>query len=223
MAYDAPKAENSSVNSNHAVKKSRSVLATVAALGLAAGLAACATPITPGAPTPGGGPLSPTDVVGMGTVIQVGDEAPELCLGPVMESYPPQCSGVELHGWEWTADDGSESSGDVTWGSYAVWGSYDGDSLSVTDSVMLALYDPMFVQDPALLPENRGTSSDAELNALSDTIWSDAPFEILESYPENGYLFARVVFDDGTSQEWADNRYGPGKVQIRSALLPIEG
>lgn len=224
MVHGACEPETLRVTSNRDLKKSRSFLATVAAVALAAGLAACATPTTPGAPAPGGGePLDPTDVVGMGMVIQVGDKAPELCLGAIMESYPPQCSGVELSGWEWTTDDGSESSGDVTWGSYAVWGSYDGDSLAVTDSVILALYDPVFVQDPALLPENKGASTDAELNAVGDAIWSNAPFEILESFAENGYLFVSVVFDDGSYQEWADNRYGPGKVQIRSALRQIEG
>lgn len=216
--------EDLRVNSNLDPTKSRSVLTTVIALALATGLAACATPTTPGASDPGGDvPANPTDVVGAGMVLQAGDKAPELCLGAIMESYPPQCSGVELTGWEWAADDGSENSGDVTWGSYAVWGVYDGDSLAVSDSVMLALYDPMFVQDPALLPENKGASTDAELNAVSDTIWGDAPFEILGSYPENGYLFVRVVFDDGTYQEWADNRYGPDVVQVRSVLSEIEG
>lgn len=167
-------------------------------------------------------PGSPTNVVGTGTVLQIGDAAAQFCLGAIMESYPPQCSGVELHGWEWTADDGSETASGVTWGTFAVWGAYDGESLRVSDSVMLALYDPMYVEDPALLPENAGESTDAELNAIIDKIYDDAPFDVLYGSPENGYLFVTVVFDDGTYQEWADNRYGPDVVQIRSALTEVD-
>ena len=56
----------------------------------------------------------------------------ELCLGPVAESYPPQCSGIPLEGWSWEGVEGSETSGDVRWGTYAVQGTYDGESLTVT-------------------------------------------------------------------------------------------
>ncbi|MBX3093947.1 MAG: hypothetical protein KF680_05315 [Cryobacterium sp.] len=211
------------MNSKRAPRGPRSLLSAVAALTLAVGLAACATPTTPGAPTQGDDvPAHPVDVVGMGTVLQIGDAAPQLCLGAIMESYPPQCSGVELHGWEWGADDGSETASNVTWGTFAVWGAYDGESLTVADSVMLALYDPMYVEDPALLPENAGESTDAELNAIGDKIYGEAPFEILYSGPQNGYLFVTVVFDDGTYQEWASNRYGPDVVQVRSALTAVD-
>src|SRR5690606_9731398 len=132
-------------------------------------------------------------------------------------------SGVELVGWDWAAADGSESASDVTWGSYAIWGAYDGDTLTVTDSVMLALYDPMLVEDLALLPENAGDITDAERAAIQDSLHTDAPFEVLETYTSNGYLFARVVYDDGSYQEWANNRYGPDTVQVRSALTPVDG
>jgi hypothetical protein len=79
-------------------------------------LAGCAGPpaVTPGSD---GGATSdigvaiaaPGEVAGQGTVIQVGDTAPHLCLGPVAESYPPQCSGPEITGWDWDAVEGVES------------------------------------------------------------------------------------------------------------------
>lgn len=211
------------MNSNH-TKKTQTLLAVATAITLVAGLASCATPQGPGAAPPlvGDTPVSEGDVVGTGTVIQVGDADPEFCLGPVMESYPPQCSGVGLIGWDWAVVDGQETANDVTWGRYAVWGDFDGRSLTVTDSVMLALYDPMFEQDPALLAENAGDTPEEELATIHDTLHADAPFEVLESYTSNGYVFARVVFDDGTYQEWVDNRYGPDVVQVRSALKTVE-
>lgn len=211
------------MNSTHS-KKSSVLFVAATTVAVLAGLTACATPAGPGAPPPlvGESPAADGDVVGHGWVLQVGDAAPEFCLGAILESYPPQCSGIELDGWDWGSVEGQETSGDVTWGQYAIWGAYDGSTLTVTDSVMVALYDPMFVEDPATLPENAGDNTDAELVAIQDSLHADAPFEVLETYTSNGYLFARVVFDDGSYQEWVDNRYGPDIVQIRSALTPVE-
>ena len=70
-------------------------------------------------------------MVAQGTVMDVGGDV-ELCLGPVAESYPPQCSGVPLANWSWGGVDGSETSGDVTWGAYAAQGTYDGEEFAVT-------------------------------------------------------------------------------------------
>ena len=211
------------MNSNH-TKKPATLLAVATAITLVAGLTSCATPQRPGAAPPlvGDTPASEGEVVGTGHVIQVGDSDPQFCLGPIMESYPPQCSGIGLEGWDWSSVEGHETANEVTWGTYAVWGSFDGETLTVSDSVMLALYDPMMVEDPALAPENAGDTPEAELLAIQEQLHADAPFDLLESYPTNGYVFATVVFDDGTYQEWVDNRYGPDVVQIRSALKPVE-
>src|SRR5690606_7731091 len=126
------------VNSTH-IKKPATLLAVTTAIALVAGLTSCATPSGPGTTPPlvGDTPASTGDVVGTGTVLQNGDSAPEFCLGGVLESYPPQCSGVELIGWDWDSVDGEETASDVTWGTYAIWGAFDGEALTVTDSVML--------------------------------------------------------------------------------------
>lgn len=182
-------------------------------------LAGCATPAPD--PGPGSDPTTPVDVVGQGTVLQVGDAGPQFCLGGVMESYPPQCSGPELIGWDWALYEGSETASDVTWGAYAVWGAWDGTALTVDSAVMLALYDPMPFVDPLLDPDNAGTTSAADLQAIQDRIHDDAPVEVLTSWPENGYLFVTVVFDDGAVQEWADATYGADAVAVRSALVPV--
>ena len=176
-------------------------------------IAGCATDATPGTDSP-----PPTAVVGQGTVIQVADGAAQLCLGAIAESYPPQCSGIELIGWDWATVDGQESAGDVTWGTFAVWGDWDGQRLAVTDSVMLALYDPIKIDDPFTEPANAGSSSETELAAIEASVPSEAPVEVLGTWIDNGYVFAQVVFDDGSIQEWADTQFGVDVVQIRSAL-----
>ena len=126
-------------------------LAIVAVTALA--LAGCAGTAPSGTPSPPSlGAVTPVppegEVTAVGTVLDTGGVA-ELCLGPVAESYPPQCSGIPLEDWTWEGVEGAESSGDVTWGAYALQGTFDGESFTVTQPpVMLALYDPMAPEDP---------------------------------------------------------------------------
>lgn len=82
------------------------------------------------------------EVVGVGTVMDTG--RPELCLGPVAESYPPQCGGIPIEGWDWGQVGRTfERSGDIRWGGYAVTGTYDGSTITLTQPpVSSALYDP---------------------------------------------------------------------------------
>jgi hypothetical protein len=168
--------------------------------------------LNPGAPI-----AAPGEVLGQGTVIQTGDAAPQFCLGPVAESYPPQCSGVALANWDWDAVEGDETSGDVTFGAYAITGTWDGTTLTTTSAIMLALYDPMPVEDPLLDPGNAGDTGEADLTKIQDEL-ADAPFTVLESHIENGYLFVSVVYDDGRIQDWVDAAYLPDAVAIRPAL-----
>jgi hypothetical protein len=61
----------------------------------------------------------------LATVLDDGDGA-ELCVGGVAESYPPQCSGPRLIGWDWAEHEGTyEEAGGVSWGTYALEGRYD--------------------------------------------------------------------------------------------------
>ena len=195
-------------------------VALLAAAALA--LAGCATPTTPGSPGGGSTPdVEPVDVVGQGMVIQIGDAPAQLCLGAIMESYPPQCSGPELLGWDWTQAEGQETSGDVTWGMYAVWGKWNGTNIVLDSQIQLALYDPMPIEDPALDPDNAGTTPEQDLLDIESTTAETFPVEVLSSRIENGYLFVEVLSDDGAIQEWADAEYGPDVVQVRPALRVV--
>lgn len=92
------------------------------------------------APTPG---APDGKVTGLGMVIDQGDGA-QLCLGPIAESYPPQCKGFPLEGWDWSGRDDFEDISGVKFAMYAVTGTFDGTSMTVTDEpIAAALYDPM--------------------------------------------------------------------------------
>ena len=59
-----------------------------------------------GSPVVWGTPSPPVgDVLAQGTVMDVGGRV-ELCLGPIAESYPPQCRGIPVEGWSWDGIDG---------------------------------------------------------------------------------------------------------------------
>ncbi|MFD5215055.1 hypothetical protein [Microbacterium sp. NPDC058345] len=164
------------------------------------------------------------EVIGAGTVMDA-DGRVELCLGAVAESYPPQCSGVPLAGWSWDGIEGSESSGDVTWGAYAVTGTFDGETFTSTQPPMLlALYDPMMPEDPTGGTE--GETPEARLleiqEQLPDRLGDDGS-RYLSSFPDRGYLWVDVLWDDGTVQDAADEEFGDSVVVVRSALRPVEG
>lgn len=146
----------------------------------------------------------------------------ELCLGPVAESYPPQCSGITLEGWTWDGVEGAESSGDVTWGAYAVHGTYDGETFTVTQPpIMLALYDPMVADDPT--GGEPGSADEETLLAIQEELPAALGDAYLSSWPQDGRLWVDVIWDDGTWQQAADDDYGPGVVVIRSALRETAG
>lgn len=195
---------------------------------LAAGLSlpACATAPGSGADRPPGPALGASwpddpadDVIGAGLVLDKGGHV-SLCLGPVAESAPPQCSGIPLADWSWEGVEGVVEVEGARWGSYAVQGTYDGEMIRVTQPpVLLALYDPMMPPDPT---EGRtGSLTDGEAEALQEelpTLLGDA---YLGSHPEDGWLWVDVLWDDGTWQEAADADYGTEKVVVRSALREV--
>jgi hypothetical protein len=86
-------------------------------------------------------PDGPVRTRGLVTVLDPGT-GPQLCLGAVAESYPPQCSGPPIKGFEW-GEVGSETASGVTWGQYAVTGRFDGTTFTATDAIPAALYDAM--------------------------------------------------------------------------------
>lgn len=187
-------------------------------------LASCATPSTAGsAPSPqidADDSVTATAVVGTGTVIEAAGEA-KLCAA-VLESYPPQCGGgLPLSGWNWDGLEGSETASGVTWGAYAVEGSYDGSSLHVTaPPTLLALYDATPVEETPIPP---GTTDEAALIRIQEELVEQLGERGLTSHPGDGRLELTVWFDDGSLQAELDERYGAGVVRVTSALRATGG
>jgi hypothetical protein len=71
-------------------------------------------------------------LVGYGTVIERRPHGPQLCLGAVLMSLPPQGGGPAVTNWDWSEVRGSESMSGTTWGEYTLVGTYDGRSFTMT-------------------------------------------------------------------------------------------
>jgi len=77
--------------------------------------------------------LEGTRYTAASTVLESPDHGPQLCLGVMADSYPPQCEGPDVIGWDWGAVEGEESAAGTTWGRYTVVGTWDGEALTLTE------------------------------------------------------------------------------------------
>ena len=66
-------------------------------------------------------------------VLEDGDGSPQLCQG-MLDSMPPQCDGVAVSGWSWAVVDGEETYGDVTWGTFEVTVTEEGEALTLVSA-----------------------------------------------------------------------------------------
>jgi hypothetical protein len=193
-------------------------------------LSACATPgDSPGtggdgfgAPDPAAladhlAPAADGEVIGQGTVLQGGDAPPAFCLGGVMESYPPQCSGPPIVNWDWDLAGGFESASGVTWGAYAVTGTWDGTAFTRTGvPIPLSLYDAMPFDDP--LAGRQGLTARHELERIQQEVSAGQGGYVLTAGTDRGFVVVTVVYDDGTFQARMDAGYGADVVVVLSAL-----
>ncbi len=84
---------------------------------------------------PGTGPTTTGDgeqlFRAVATVLESDAHGPQLCLGAIAESYPPQCGGLDITNWTWD-DLTSERASGTRWGSYVVVGTYDDEAQTFT-------------------------------------------------------------------------------------------
>jgi hypothetical protein len=176
----------------------------------------------------GGGPSTPAmpthvpaadgQVSGFGLVLDA--DKPGFCLGPVAESYPPQCTGLPLEGWHWADHSGTfDDANGVRFGSYALTGRFDGTTLTYESAVPGAVYDPMPWTQPTSSAADQ--HSDAELEAIGVEL-QELP-GALSTIPGDNLVVVDVIHDDGSLQDWADATYGTGLVFVHSALAPAGG
>jgi hypothetical protein len=173
------------------------------------------SPSRPAAPVPDG----PVTTRNLATVMDTG--SPELCLGPVAESYPPQCGGPPLTDWDWADHEGTyDEQGDVRWGTYLVTGTWDGTSMTATEAIPGAVYDPAMPSETPTPPAAKPLS-DQQLEAIADELQDLLPGYVgaYGGAGTDGHVLADVLYDDGSLQDWADATYGDHVVVVSPALV----
>ena len=201
------------------------LLLSLAACGGADAVARDGSPGAGGPSDPDGPPALalPADVrtADLATVMDTGRGRPQVCLGPIAESYPPQCGGPVLLGWRWEEHPEHDRQGRVRWGSFLVSGPWDGTRLRATDAVPAALYDPMYVE-PTEPPAPQPPVPAEELERIAEELQDVLP-GVQGAYATDTHVLADVLYDDGSLQEWADETYGEDVVVLTPGLVPVEG
>jgi hypothetical protein len=146
-------------------------------------------------------------------------------MGGVNNSYPPGCTGPTIHGWDWDAVDGEKRAANVVWGYYEARGIWDGTSFTIGEHPPQSFMPPTEPPqdrpvDPLLDPGNHGAGTESRLEQIQRELWESGQPVLTDMQIENGYLFLRVPYDDGSIQAQMDNRFGPKLVAVRNAFGP---
>lgn len=197
---------------------------------LVAALLGCTGPTTPDVKSSEKPSYRPSATVGPGELVghllvrQEGAEEPLFCMGGVNDSYPPGCTGPTIHGWDWDSVDGEKRAANVIWGDYEVRGIWDGTSFTVGKQPQSFTPPteppPNRPVDPLLDPRNRGAGTESRLEQIQRELWESGQPVLSDTQIENGYLFLRVPYDDGSIQARMDERLGPRLVAVRNAFWP---
>ena len=163
-------------------------------------------------------PAADGPVVGLGLVLDGSAEGkPGFCLGPVAESYPPQCQGLPLEGWDWSQQRGDfDNAGGVRFGSYAVTGTFDGTTLTYESAVPARCTTRCPGRSPPA-PRPRTTPRPSSRPSPRSCRSCPAPSPRCPATTSSSSTSSMTT---ARSQDWADATYGNGLVFVHSALAP---
>jgi hypothetical protein len=169
--------------------------------------------------------IAGTELMGQGTVLQRRPAEPEFCLGYIAASDPPMCRGPVINGWNWDSVTGSTTVGTVTHGDYLLQGTWDGKTFTLGQTPPRPLGFNEYVlrgpSDPRRDAAHRGAGTADQLRKIQNELLNSAEPTMLSVLAENGYVFLKVIYDDGSIQKKMDRRYGEKIVAVESALLPV--
>lgn len=155
-------------------------------------------------------PSATGPVLAVGTVIDAG--TPMLCFN-VAASYPPQCGGPTIVGWDWSLVAHEEASG-VRWADgVALRVTYDAEAFTIAPTE--APLDLASITMPAReIPA--GDLDEATIAALQADLLTLERADVQGHGGENGTYVVDVVYDDGSMQSALDGIYGPGVMHVAS-------
>ena len=141
------------------------------------------------------------------TVLESPDHGPQLC-SAVAESYPPQCGGPDINGWDWSAVEAESASG-TTWGDYVVIGTFDGKALTLTEPPRPSAGPSGPVEDDSLrtpCPEPPGGWTPVDPDRATEKAFAEAQ--------------RRARATEGFGDLWIDQQIPPGELTEWNANDP---
>lgn len=156
-------------------------------------------------PTPEGA------VVAAGIVLDRPD-GEVLCIGDVGATAPPTCAGLPIIDFDWAALDSDEAQG-VRWVSAVVTGTWDRE-------VFVATSTPRSLDgwSPPAVEDGDASLSESQLMAIQADLLTLDRDDFTGHGPNDGRYELHVLYDDGSIQAALDEIYGPGVVQVMSAM-----
>ncbi|MEU6249493.1 hypothetical protein [Glycomyces sp. NPDC047010] len=143
----------------------------------------------------------------------------------VAESYPPQCEGLPVTGWEWDAVEHQEAEG-VRWGTYVVQGTFDGKQFALTDDPLpLSEVDPADYQPAAPeFGEPAEALAASELTAIADEMTAEFPTTVFAGGPDeaNGVALVDALLVTPEMEAYAAEHFPADTVVFTSVLQPVE-
>ncbi|MCD0443260.1 hypothetical protein LO763_06425 [Glycomyces sp. A-F 0318] len=176
----------------------------------------------------GGAPVDGPVYRGALTVLQgVERDAAELC-GVVAESYPPQCGGLPVTGWDWDAVEHEEAEG-VRWGSYIVTGAFDGKSLVLTEDpvpteeVDMAEHPELQYSEPEIGDPAEDLGAE-ELQAIADELTAEFPVYVYGGWADeqNGVALVDTLLVTPELEAYAAEHFPEDTVAFSAMLRPVE-
>jgi hypothetical protein len=135
------------------------------------------------------------------TVLESPSHGPQLCLGGVDESLPPQCGGPDITNWDWSEVE-SESASGTTWGTYTVVGTYDGSAFTLAEPAQ-----PPSATPDTGKPSNLGTpcgEPDGGWAVVDEATATDEAMNAAIAYANEQSDFAGVWLDQSINEELAE-------------------
>lgn len=165
-------------------------------------------------------PSTTVPVVALGTALETdsgpGAGTPMLCM-MVLTSYPPQCSGPELIGWDWSAVEHGDVNGvRFTNTDFPMLVTYDGPAHTITPVEML----PAGAGGVELPHPMSGDLDYATVEQLGQDLLALQRPDIFGFGGNDGAFQLDVISDDGSMQAAFDALFGAGNVIVTSWLVP---
>lgn len=158
-------------------------------------------------------------------VLESPRHGPELC-SSILESLPPQCSGLPVRNWEWAAVEGAESLSGTTWGRWHVTGTFDGEAFVLTEVPRAAERDHPDADETDRRLRPGVAKLEKALAAVQEDLRADEVKASLGtvrySYTDSrrGVVVAAVWFAERSALQFAKERWGD-LVELRPLLKPV--